>query len=225
MSALLSIGYIGLREAADHIAKAMFVGIADTGDVLKLRESGLNVSDGAAKKAALSEIWKAVDGGKLRAVLVGGEKRKIINLTSDQTHEIPLLRSTGGLSFSRPHLPISRQIRGWFGSDFGNIALAFRAKDVEKLGRAVVRKRRSASQSAESKKSPGRPSSRKEVARIIRDIIDTGKWSTIKSLKRLTQLANRELKTQVSEDTVVRTLDQLFKETKDRRYDRQRKPR
>jgi len=57
----------------------------------------------------------------------------------------------------------------------------------------------------------------------INELIDSGKWHSTRSMKALTQLVNRALRSTVSEDTVTRALDQIYAETRDRRFLRHRK--
>jgi hypothetical protein len=221
VSALLPEGFVTLREAADMIVRGKYAGVPDSKLVAELRRSGADVADGAAIDDAIAEIWDAVDAARVRALVIGGQKRKIIRLPITATHEIPALRSPRGRDFTflRPRDPLYKQLTAWLGLDLADVKLVFRAREIEKLARTVLRRRRDA---AGAKTRAGRPSHLTVVATAISEIIASRKWSTERSLKALTAQVNRRSSMDriVSEDTVTRALDRLFKETGDRRFQR-----
>jgi hypothetical protein len=49
---------------------SMFAGVADQAAIIKLRQMGVNVRDGLATDRAIAEIWKAVDSGVVRPMIV-----------------------------------------------------------------------------------------------------------------------------------------------------------
>jgi hypothetical protein len=69
---VLPIGYVTLLQAAEMLQASMFGGVPDQEAVKSLRRTGVNVRDGLATDRAIDEIWKAVDAGSVRAMVVGG---------------------------------------------------------------------------------------------------------------------------------------------------------
>jgi hypothetical protein len=221
VSTLLPDGLVTLREAADMIAQSKYAGLPDPEIVTKLRELRIDVADGTAIDDATNELWKAVDAGRLRPLAVGGRPRKVVSLRTINTREIVALRSPRGRAFTflRPRHPLYKQFTAWFGLDLADVALAFRQREVEKLARTLLRRRRKA---ADAKTRRGRPSRLTVVGIAINEVLASGKWSPEKSLKALTQRVNRRRSTDraISEDTVTRALDHLYEETGDRRFQR-----
>jgi hypothetical protein len=219
---VLPIGYVTLLQAAEMLQASMFGGVPDQEAVIGLRQMGVNVRDGSATDRAVGEIWKAVDSGTIRPMVVGGRPRRIIRLPPDITEQIPTLRSPRGRGFTflRPSNPAFHELGGWFGPDISNITLAFRETEIRKLGRRLIRSRRRASDGVRKRR--GRPSRQEAVRSVIREIIETRKWNPLMGVKALAKAANRAGKwaSPISEDTVARALDQLHEETQDRRYKR-----
>jgi hypothetical protein len=120
---VLSIGYVTLLEAAEMLQPSMFAGVPDPAVVIRLRQTGVNVRDGLATDQAIAEIWKAVDSGTIRPMVVGGRRRRIVRLDPATTKQIPTLRSPRGRGFTflRPSNPAFHQLAGWFGPDLSNI--------------------------------------------------------------------------------------------------------
>jgi hypothetical protein len=209
-------------QAVEMLQPSMFAGVPDQVVVIKLRQKGVNVKDGLATDHAIAEIWKAVDSGTVRPMVVGGRPRRIIRLPPDITEQIPTLRSPRGRGFTflRPSKPAFHKLAGWFGPDLSNITLAFRETEIRKLGRRLIRTRRRASDGV--KKRRERPSRQEAVRSVIREIIESRKWNPLMGVKALAQAVNRAGKwaKPVSEDTVARALDQLYEEMQDRRYKR-----
>src|SRR5258708_6928723 len=48
---------------------------------------------------AIAELWKALDGGALCALVIGGRPRRILRLDSELTTSISTLRSPNGRGF------------------------------------------------------------------------------------------------------------------------------
>ncbi len=191
---------------------SMFAGVPDPAVVIRLRQTGVNVRDGLATDHAIAEIWKAVDSGTIRPMVVGGRRRRIVRLDPATTKQIPTLRSPRGRGFTflRPSNPAFHQLAGWFGPDLSNITLVFRETEIRKLGRRLIRTRRRASDGI--KKRRGRPSRQEAVRSVIREIIESRKWNPLMGVKALVRLANRvgNWPKPMSEDTVARALDQLY---------------
>jgi hypothetical protein len=137
----------------------MFAGVPDQAVVIRLRQTGVNVRDGLATDRAIAEIWKAVDSGTVRPMVVGGRPRRIFRLPPDITEQIPTLRSARGRGFTflRPSNPAFHQLAGWFGPDLSNIILAFQETEIRKLARRLMRARRTAQKTEGQKKLRGRP--------------------------------------------------------------------
>jgi hypothetical protein len=220
----LPIGYVTILQAADILEQSLFAGLPDKPIVLRNRQTGIAVGDGAARDQAVSEIWKAVDAGVLRAMAVGGRPRRLVRLDPDRTQQIPFLRSSRGRGFSflRPSNPVFDELAAWFGPNPDAVVLAFRETEIQKLARRLTRTRRRTSGSATTKARRGRPSSRAAVRAVIHELIEKRKWSPMLGLKSLAKSVNRKGKwpKAMSEDTVARALDELYIETQDRRFDR-----
>jgi hypothetical protein len=220
MSHLLPTGYLSLHEAAHAIARALFAGVKDQPAVLKLREKGFDVADGLAVDAAIVELWLGVDHEKVEVMAYGADDRRL-RMDADLTKQVPLLRHSRGGDFTylRPGTSAYDKLIAQFGPNLGRISLLFLKRDVEKLAKALMQRRRRLN-GATDKPRRGRPSRQAVVASRIREVVDDNKWNPTLSLKALTTEVERRGKLAISEDTVARVLDQLYKETKDRRFQR-----
>jgi hypothetical protein len=118
-------------------------------------------------------------------------------------------------------------MEAWFGRDLSGVVLAFQEEDVQKLAGKLKRRRRTATAAPSGKKPRGRPSRQELVSPIIRELIESRKWSPLSSMKALTLLVQRSgaWDPPVSEETVGRAVDLLHQETDDRRFERVRKQR
>jgi len=226
---VLPIGYVTLLQAAEMLQASMFGGVPDQEAVISLRRTGVNVRDGLATDRAIDEIWKAVDAGSVRAMVVGGRPRRIARLNPAITEQIPTLRSPRGRGFTylRPSNPAFHELAGWFGPDLSNVTLVFREREIQKLARRLTRTRRRVSVLDGRKRRIGRPSRQAALEPVIRDLVECGKWNPLLGLKALAMAANRlgNWTKPMSEDTVSRALDHLYEETEDRRYKRIRRTR
>jgi hypothetical protein len=90
---ILPVGYLTILQAADMLERSLFAGLPDKPIVLKHRQAGMDVGDGAARGQAMAEIWKAVDAGTLRGLAAGGTPRRLVRLDPHLSQKIPLLRS------------------------------------------------------------------------------------------------------------------------------------
>jgi hypothetical protein len=229
VTGVLSIGYVTLLQAAEMLQPSMFAGVPDQAAVIRLSQMGANVSDGLATDRAIAEIWKAVDLGTVRPMVVGGRRRRIVRLDPAITKQIPTLRSPRGRGFTflRPSNAAFHQLAGWFGPDLLNVTLAFRETEIQKLARRLARTRRRMSVSDDTKRRVGRPSRQAALEPVIRELVEGGKWNPLMGLKALARAANRlgRWTKPMSEDTVARALDHLYEQTKDRRYNRVRRTR
>ncbi len=229
MTTVLPIGYVTLLEAAEMLQSVMHAGLPDSSRVAELRQKGLEVSDGAARDRAIAELWKAVDKDSLRSWAIGGSPRRIVRLDVHFTKSVPLLRSPRGrgLAFLRPSNPAFHGLREAFGKSFRSATLIFQASEVEKLGRRLMRARRTARRADGAKKERGRPSVIAPVQSVIRDVINRRKWDATMSMKALTREVNRAGKwpKPISPDTVRRAIDGLFEESGERQLQRVRKSR
>jgi hypothetical protein len=208
---------------------SMFGGVPDQAVVMRLRQMGMNVSDGLATDRAIAEIWKAVDSGTVRAMAVGGRRRRIVRLDPAITKQIPILRSPRGRGFTflRPSNPAFHQLTAWVGPDLSNVTLAFRETEIQQLARRLTRTRRRRFVSDGTKRRIGRPSRQAALEPVIRELVEGGKWNPLMGLKALARATNRRgsWPKSVSEDTVGRALDQIHERTQDRRYARARRSR
>jgi hypothetical protein len=221
MTIVLPNGYLTLLEAADVLSEAIYVGVPDPPDVIELRNAGFEIGSGSERDRAIAEIWKGVDKSTLRASAIGGRPRRIVRLDAKLTQNIPALRSPRGRGFTslRQSNPAYNQLASWFGELLHTAVLAFRETDVQKLARRLMRARRTAQKAGGLR---GRRSFLPEVQNVIADLVDQQKWNATMSIKALATGVNRtdKLRHKVSDSTVVRALDQLCEQTKDRRFDR-----
>jgi hypothetical protein len=226
MSRLIPDGFLTIRQAAETLTVAMYSGEPDRSIVKQLRDSGQDVADGAAIDEAISELWKAVDKEKIQPFVVGPTGGVPLKLSADMSKGIPALRSPRGQDFNllRPRNPYYKQFVEWFGPDLSTVSVVFRDQEVTRLARNLLGDRRRRMRSA-AKNKPGRPSRRAEVQAVIRDLIEERRWSPAQSIKALTKEVNRRGKwvKRVSDDTVIRTLDELHTVTRDRRFERVRR--
>src|SRR5262245_25567810 len=145
MTAVLPNGYLTILQAADVLLPAMYAGVPDLPVVSRLRDEGLDVGDGQARDRAIEEIWKAVDTDRLRTLAIGGRPLRIVRLDPELTKGIPTLRSPRGRGFTflRQSNPHYHQLASWFGPLIHAVVLAFRESEIQKLGRSLMRARRS----------------------------------------------------------------------------------
>jgi hypothetical protein len=226
MTAVLPNGYLTILQAAEVLLPAMYAGVPDLHVVSQLRKEGLDVRDGPAMGRAIAELWKAVDGGTLRALAVGGRPRRIVRLDPQLTKSVPTLRSPRGRGFTslRQSNPAYHQLASWFGPAVYTAAVAFRETEVQKLARKLMRARRIAQRTDGQKIPRGRPPRVPIVQAVVRDVIEQRKWDPTMGMKALTREVNRAGKwpRRASQDTVTRALDLLHEQTKDRRFQRVR---
>jgi hypothetical protein len=224
MTAVLPNGYLTILQAAELLLPAMYAGEPDLPIVSRLRNEGFDVGDGRAKDKAIAEIWKAVDGGTLRAMAIGGRPRRIVRIDPEFTKRIPTLRSPRGRGFTslRQSNSAYHQLASWFGPLLHTAALAFRETEAQKLARRLMRVRRKAQKPEGQKRSRGRPSRIAIVQPVIRDLVIQRKWNPPMGMKALARAVNRVGKwpQYVSQDTVTRALDLLHEQTRDRRFER-----
>jgi hypothetical protein len=224
MSRLVPDGFLTIRQAAEKLAVAMYSGIPDRLTVKGFKELGIVVADGAANDEAFDEIWVAVDGGKIQTFVVGRGRVEALKLSDRMSKSIPGLRHPRGADFSllRPRNPLRKQFVEWFGPDLSVIAIMFRETEIDRLARTLLRarRRRVASSGAST---AGRPQRQVEVKAIIREVVDQGARRPTESMKALTREVNRRVDKLVSDDTVRRALDDLHRETGDRRFERVRR--
>jgi hypothetical protein len=227
VSDVVPIGYVTILQAADMLEAAMFAGSPDAPAVTQLRETGVDVGEGAARNRTLDEIWKAVDEGTLQPCATGGKSRKIMKLSAAITKQIPILRSPAGRGFThlRASNPAFDQVARWFGRQVSKITLLFAEHEVRRLAARLRRRRRKSPQSKGLQR--GRSSMQAAIEPVIRGIVDRGEWTGASSIKTLSNLVNRqaELPKAVSEDTVGRVVARIYKETNDRRCERHRRRR
>jgi hypothetical protein len=229
MTTALPIGYVTILEAADILEPAMHAGVPDSLMVTKQRQEGHEVKDKKARDLAIGELWNAVDEGSLRSMAIGGSPRRVVRLDARFTRSVPTLRSPcgRGFTFLRPSNPAFHELRAAFGGSFHTATVAFRATEVQKLARRLLRARRTAQRTDGRKTTLGRPSLIASVERVIRDVLERRKWDATSTMKALTSEVNRAGKWQkaVSQDTVTRALDGLYEQTHDRRFKRVSNPR
>jgi hypothetical protein len=227
MSRVIPDGLLTGTEAAERLAVALYSGVGDREIVKRHRDEGYEVADGKAIEDAFSELWTAVDAGKVQPLAIGPTGKGPLKLSASMTMEIPLLRAprVGSFNFLRPNNRNFRQFCDWFKRDLSNVTLVFRETEIKRLARTLLRTRRRKEVSPPGAKPRGRPRLQQEAQTVIAEIIQQGKWQPSQSLKTLTGLVNRKgsWPKLVSEDTVGRALDALFVESKDRRFDRVRR--
>jgi len=93
MRGLIPDGFLTMRQAAAKLAAAMYSGMPDRAIVQSVRELGLDVADGTALDDAVSEIWAAVDRGKLNLFLIGARREAPLKFPPELSKGIPLFRS------------------------------------------------------------------------------------------------------------------------------------
>jgi hypothetical protein len=223
MTVALPNGYVSILEAADMLMPAMYAGVPDSSAVTRVRQEGLDVMDGSARDTAIAEIWNAVDEGKLRPMAIGGQPRRVERLSAASTRQIPMLRSPRGRGFTAlrfSHFAF-RELVSCFGRHLSTVTLAFRELEIHRLARKLNRTRRKGLKS-KGPRQRGRPSQQPLVRSIIEALIAEGEFLPLKGLKAFTLAVNKKGKFEppVSVDTVVRVLDQLHCQTKDRRFQR-----
>ncbi len=223
MSRLVPDGFLTIRQAADELTVAIYSGISDQPKVKTLKEEGYDVADGKAIDDAISMLWTAVDRGNVHPFLVGPKHQTPFKVPAGMTEGIPLLRNArgGDFNFLRPGRRIHYQLVEWFGPDLSQVSVVFRAREITRLARSLLKARRRKTASTIARR-VGRPSRQVEVKRTIREIIDQGRWCPKRSLKALTAEVNRRCRDSdpISVDAVTRALDALFSEARDRRFER-----
>ena len=140
------------------------------------------------------------------------------------TRAIPAFRQVGSFTFLRPRNPHYGEVTDWFNvRQMPTVTLAFRQRDTGKLCINLRRRGRRTAGAPIKSRNVGRPALQPLVSSCIKNLVDARKWHATQSMKILTQLVNRAFHATVSEDTVTRALDQIYAETRDRRFLRHRK--
>lgn len=67
------------------MAAAMYAGVPDRSSVTQFREQGFDVADGAAIDDATSEIWAAVDKGKVEPFVNSAKSQMPLRVPADIT--------------------------------------------------------------------------------------------------------------------------------------------
>lgn len=146
---------------------------------------------------------------------IGGRPRRVVRLDERFTRGIPALRNSRGRGFTllRQSNPAYHELATWFGPLLHAATLAFRATEVQKLARRLMRARRIAPKIDEQKKPRGRPPLIATVQPLISDVVARQKWNP--TMKALTREVNRAGKRPqpVSQETVTRALDLLYEQT------------
>jgi hypothetical protein len=223
MSELVPMGHLSRLEAVDVIARSLVAGTLDQPHVIKLREDGIDAADGGAIDAANAELWRGVDRGKIEVSACGANGQRF-RMDVGLTEQVPFLRNPrgGGFTFLRPGTSAHDKLVAQFRPNLGSVSLAFSKRDVEKWARSLLRKRRRQSASVVGKRQTGRPSRQALAMPVIRKLLNKKEWNATMSLKMLAQKVNRCVDTDkpISEETVTRALDQLYKATGDRQFQR-----
>ena len=155
---------------------------------------------------------------------IGGQPGKVVRLPVAMTRAIPGIRQVGSLTFLRSRNPHHSEVLAWFKArQMSAVALAFREGDVEKLRSNLRRRARRTAVAPIKSRNPGRPALQPVVRTCFIELIGSRKWHSTQSLKTQTHLVNGVLRSTVSADTVTRALDQIYAETRDRRFLRHRK--
>jgi hypothetical protein len=224
MTRLVPIGFLTFREAVSKIEDAMFAGAPDAEAVLKARQVyGGDVGDLDASRKAADALWKAVDEGGVRAVGIGKQPFRVMNLPPTIL-EIPALRRTGDFSYLRArNVAFEEVVRSFGPRPLANITLAFREANVAKLCKKLRGSRRRAVRRSDSTKNVGRPALGPVLRPVIIGLIDGKKWNSSESMKQLTRLVSSKVGRKVSDDSVIRELDKLHAETRERSYARTRR--
>jgi hypothetical protein len=117
--------------------------------------------------------------------------------------------------------PAFRELASCFGPHLSTATLAFRELEIHRLARTLNRTRRKALKSM-GQRQRGRPSRQPLVRSSIEALIAEGEILPLNGLKAFTLAVNKKAKFEppISVDTVTRVLDQLHRETKDRRFQR-----
>jgi hypothetical protein len=226
MTRLVPIRFLTFREAVAKIDDAMFAGTPDTQAVLKARQVfGGDVGDLDASRKAAAALWQAVDEGGVRAVGIGKQPFRVMNLPPTIL-QIPALRRNGDFTYLRArNVAFEEVVRSFGPRPLANITLAFREADVVKLCAKLRSSRRRAARRSDSTKNVGRPALGPLLRPAIISLIDGKKWSSSESIKQLTRLVSSKIGRKVSDDSITRELDKLYAKTGERRYARPRKVR
>ena len=99
MAELVPMKYLSLHEARDVIVRSLFAGMPDQPHVIKLREQGIDATDGSAIDEANAGLWQSVDDGKVEAFAIG-LNGQLLRIEGSLTEQVPLLRNPRGGDFT-----------------------------------------------------------------------------------------------------------------------------
>jgi len=224
---MIPINYLSRQEAIEVIAAAKFAGVPDRGAVIEARQKGVDAADGPANDEAIAELWRAVDEGTLE-VIAHGPGDRWLKMSPEETGQVPLLRAPrgGDFTFLKPGNPFHDIAVSKFGSRLGLVSLMFPKLQVEKVARLTRRRRRQSLARSTGNHTAKQPSRKELVLSIVRKMIEDGRWNPTISLIALTRLVERSNnwgQKVPSEDSVTGALDQIYEETRDRRFQRTRR--
>jgi hypothetical protein len=190
---ILPIGYVTILQAVEILQPSMFCGVPDRAAVTRVRQMGMDASDGLARNGAIAEIWDAVDAGIVQAMAIGGRAPQIVKLDSEFTKQIPALRDPLGRGFTlvRPSKPAFQQLADWFGRNFSKAVPIFEEAEIRKLASKLRRTRTRKSNSDGKAKRRGAPSRQDAAQPIIHEVVDSRQWTPSMGMKALTSFVNR----------------------------------
>jgi hypothetical protein len=230
VSGIMLEGYVSLREAIWTIAETKCAGRPFAEAVAQARSQGWSIFyDEYEQKAAAEAFWRAVDNGHLsvRAVHPASGRMRIVE--AERTGSVPFLRHHrgGDLTMLRAANPVYLDFVRWFGCPPYELELLVDMNELHQCcARIRINRKRRAREGA-GRTSPGRPSHIPEIKAVLQQLAEEGREiaGTIQ-LKAFSNLVNEKLKPlTVSDRSVGRALDELYKETGERRFLRLRKRR
>src|SRR5438045_1840793 len=203
-------GLITISEAAEIVNRYCRAGTPDPPGALKVPRGWTHSAHRPESDEARAHLqeWIAIGSLELRAI--GGVYGRDVVIPPFEFAQVPLLKSlkVDDFTFLRPSHFLFTRYQGLFGRDLASVELGVDERQVHKQAKALLRSRRR----KPSNKPRGRPSLVSKVEPVIREIVDSGKWSADKSQKGLALLVRRKVEG-VSASTVTRVLDAIYLES------------
>ncbi len=237
MPAIQPAGYTRLREAIFAAALIQYAGL-DAHEAVRKAQKEHRLKTWLTREQ-LDEVtkafWDDIDRERISVYVEHTAGAGLFRVDPELFEDVPMVRrySVSSLRYLWPKHSLYTELEDKYPSGPGQSLFDWRKRfrlvvaDPE-LHRFLKRIRQSRKRHASrplSTNPPGRPSKVNEVKAVIREIVEAEKWVAIEPLKKLTNLVNRSMGTTVSDSTISRTLDEIYEEARDQRYNRPRKRR
>jgi hypothetical protein len=218
--------YLSLREAIWTLARARNAGEETSDDAKHAHKLGFDQEFSRKElQDAADALWSHIDAGKLTVWAEHPGSNAPLRIEPALLDFVGVRRyGVSDLSYLRPPHRLLHLLAQRFGPSWRDTQLLLDRTELARVERNQRRTRKRKQAPPGSAKPVGRPNKVSGAKPAIRKVVDAKQWRGTESLKKLTSILSRApYNLGVSTDTAARALDELFQETRDRRFQRLRK--